>query len=167
MDTVALRPVTFADLPIFYEQQRDPEAHRMAAFTGRDPEDRPGFDGHWRRLRADRSIVLRTIVADGEVAGYAGKYVRDGQPEVTYWLGREFWGRGIATRALKLFLNEVTERPIYAGAAHDNFGSLRVLEKCGFRRIGVERGYAYARREEVEEVRLVLEAEAGAGAAPR
>ena len=79
---------------------------------------------------------------------------------MSYWIGREFWGKGIATKALAVFLSAVKARPLYARAAKDNIASLRVLEKCGFAITGYERGFANARGEEVEEVVLELRAEA-------
>jgi len=152
-----LRNVTDEDLPILFEFQRDPEANRMAAFTARDPEDRAAFAAHLGRILMDPTVTMKTIVADGVVVGSVGRYVRDGHPEITYWVGREHWGKGLATLALKELLKIETERPIFAGAAKDNVGSLRVLEKCGFRVTGSDRGFANARGEEVEEVLLRLD----------
>jgi RimJ/RimL family protein N-acetyltransferase len=153
---VTLRKVAPDDLPIFYKQQRDPAGVHMAAFTMRDPDDRAAFDAHWAYILADPHVVLRTIVVDGQVAGSVLSYVGDIGPEVSYWLGREFWGRGVATEALRAFLKVQTTRPIFARAAADNAGSLRVLEKCGFVITGQERGYANARGEEIEECVLEL-----------
>ena len=124
--------MTAADLPILFEQQRDPDANHMAAFTSRDPHDWPLFVAHWQRILADPTVLARTIVDDGVVVGNIGKWEHDGRPEVTYWIGREHWGRGIATRALGELLRLYTVRPVYAAAAADNVASRRVLEKCGF-----------------------------------
>jgi RimJ/RimL family protein N-acetyltransferase len=151
-----LREVRDADLPILFEQQLDPRAVHMAAFTHKDPADRAAFDAHWAKIRADPTVMQRTIVVDGEVAGWVGSYGPPDEPEVTYWLGREFWGKGLATEALRQYLAIQTQRPIYGRAAADNAGSLRVLEKCGFQRLDSERGFANARGEAIEEVRLVL-----------
>ena len=156
MPDVKLRKVRDDDLPIFFEYFRDPEAVRMAAFTSKDPDDRAAFDAHWSRIRAADDILNRTIEVDDRVAGSVSSYVMDGDTEITYWLGREFWGRGIATGALVAFLKEQTTRPIYARAAKDNIGSLRVLQKCGFAIIGEDRGYANGRGEEIEEYVLAL-----------
>src|ERR671922_121773 len=80
-------------------------------------------------------------------------------PEEGAWIGRSYWGQGVATRALKEFLTRIeTTRPLYARAASDNAGSIRVLEKCGFTRVGVDRGFAHGRNEETEEVILRLDA---------
>lgn len=153
---VELRAVHDSDLPVFYRQMNDPEALRMAAFTPKDPADRDAFDEHWKRIRSG-SDVLRTILADGDVVGSAAVYGEPGEREVTYWVDRTYWGRGVATAALRGLLTEVPERPLYARAAADNEGSLRVLRKCGFRVTAQARGFANARGEEIDEVVLHLE----------
>lgn len=155
---VQLRPVEDRDLPIFFEQQLDPAAIYMAAFTHKDPADREAFNAHWKRIRGDARITTRTILVEGHVVGHVATFVDDefGKQEVTYWIGREHWGKGIATEALSRFLTEFTKRPIYGRAARDNLGSIRVMEKCGFRIIGQDRGFANARGEEIEEFILEL-----------
>ena len=160
LNQLLLRPVAADDLPIFFEQQADPDANYMAAFTVKDPGDRAAFMARWQRVLADPTVIIRTVVADGAVAGSVLSYEEDGRPEVSYWLGRAFWGQGIATRALAAFLADVNRtRPIYARAAKDNAGSLRVLEKCGFAVVGEDKGFANARGVEVEEFVLALAAE--------
>ncbi|MEV1064957.1 GNAT family N-acetyltransferase [Streptomyces sp. NPDC050263] len=153
---IDLRRVHDSDLPVFYRQQNDPEALRMAAFTPQDPADRDAFDAHWEKIRAS-SAVLRTILADGDVVGSTAVYGEPGEREVTYWVDRAYWGQGIATAALSALLSEVPERPLFARAAADNAGSLRVLEKCGFRATARAAGYANARGAEIEEIVLRLE----------
>lgn len=153
---VVLREVQDSDLPVFYRQTNDPEAARMAAFTPEDPADRASFDAHWERIRSSADTLTRTVLADGAVAGSAAVYGHPGSREVTYWIDRAYWGRGVATAALRELLAQVPERPLYARAAADNAGSLRVLEKCGFRESARARGYANARGEEIEEVVLLL-----------
>jgi RimJ/RimL family protein N-acetyltransferase len=159
---VLLRDATESDVPIFFDQQQDPAANRMAAFTAKDPADRVAFTAKWTKILGDESITKRTILLGGQVAGSIGAFVApwSGKLEVSYWIGREFWGKGIATKALAVFLSAVKARPLYARAAKDNIASLRVLEKCGFTITGYERGFANARGEEVEEVVLELRAEA-------
>lgn len=127
---VSLREVSASDIEIFYEQQLDPEATVMAAFP---PRGRDEHAAHWHRVLSDGTVVNRTIVVDGEVAGNVVCWVQDGHHEVGYWLGKEHWGRGIATAAVALFLDVVSERPLYAWVAKHNRGSIRVLEKVGFR----------------------------------
>jgi len=154
---VQLRDVSEADLAIFFEQQLDPEANFMAAFTAKDPTDREAFDAKWGKILADERITLKTVLYDGQVAGHIVSHGWFGEPEVSYWLGREFWGKGIATAALGQFLELVETRPLYARAVTDNLASIRVLEKCGFRVCGEDRGFANARGGEVDEVVLRLE----------
>ncbi len=160
--TVVLREVRDEDLETLFRHQQDPVAGRMAAFTAKDPADRAAFMAHWGRIRSDPTVTNRAVLADGRLAGYVASFLRFGTPEVSYWLGREFWGRGIATAALAAFLPSVAARPLYARVVKDNAASLRVLEKCGFVIYGEDRGFANARGGEAEEYLLVL----GAGAPP-
>jgi RimJ/RimL family protein N-acetyltransferase len=154
--TLMLREVWDDDLPTFFTQQLDPDANYMAAFTAADPTDRAAFDAHWRRIRSDSGVLNRTILVDGVIAGHVASFEYAGEREVTYWLGKEFWGQGIATRALAAFLQEETTRPLHARAAKDNIGSVRVLQKCGFTITGEDKGFANARGVETEEYVLVL-----------
>jgi len=124
-----LRDVAESDLDVFYEHQREQEANEMAIFPARD---RAAFDAHWQRVRANDSAITKTIVSEGEVAGNIGSWEQDGRRFVGYWVGRQFWGKGLATSALREFVSEVTDRPLYAWVATSNVGSIRVLEKCGF-----------------------------------
>ena len=159
MSKIKLRDVVDSDLPLFFDHQLDPEANRMAAFTAENPADRDRFDGLWDRIRSDDSIINKTIIYGDEVAGHIGAFNRFGVREITYWLGREFWGKGIATEALMLFLDHETTRPIYGRVAKDNIGSMRVLQKCGFEIVGEDKAYAAARGAETEEYVLELLAE--------
>jgi RimJ/RimL family protein N-acetyltransferase len=154
--SVRLRDVIEGDLPTLFEQQLDEEANYMAAFTRKDPADREAFMAHWNKILGDETITIRSILFNGQLAGSILTHAWFGEPEISYWLGKEFWGKGIATQALKAFLEEVTERPLYARTAKDNRASLRVLEKCGFTINGEDKGFANARGEEVEEFILVL-----------
>jgi len=156
---IQLRNVIEDDLPIFFEQQIDPEANYMAAFTAKDPADREAFSTHWQKILADESITIQTILFAGNVAGYIAQFEQFGQPEVSYWLGKEYWGQGIATRAVALFLDHISIRPLYARVAKDNIGSIRVLEKCGFKFAGEDKGFANARGQETEEFILKLDKE--------
>jgi RimJ/RimL family protein N-acetyltransferase len=153
----ALREMRDEDLPVLFEQWVDPEAAHMAAFTAPDHMDRDAFERRWSRLRADATIINRVIVADGEVAGTIGSWGGPDEREVTYWIGRSHWGKGIATAALNAFLTIDPTRPLHARVAYDNVASRRVLEKCGFRVTGTDRGFAEARSGEIEEFLLRLE----------
>src|SRR5215217_4330714 len=130
---IQLREVTEADLPILFEQQLDPAAAQMAAFPSRD---RQAFMAHWAKIMANATMITRAIVFDGQVAGNIGSWAQADQREVGYWIGREYWGKGIASAALAAFLQQVNMRPLYAHVAKHNRGSLRVLEKSGFVIIG-------------------------------
>lgn len=153
-----LREVLDSDLPAFFAFQREPASIHMAAFTAKDPEDRGAFDAHWARIRSDDTIVIRTIEVDGKVVGSVLSYVLENTREVSYWIGQEFWGRGIATTALRAFLATQTQRPLFARVAKDNAGSVRVLEKCGFLVQSEAKGFANARGEEIEEFVMKLAA---------
>ncbi len=124
-----LRDVVEGDLDAFYDHQRDPQAAAMALFPARD---RDAFDAHWRRTLADDTATKKTIVHEGQVAGNVVSWSQDGRQLVGYWVGREFWGRGVATAALAQLTEELEARPLYAWVARSNPASIRVLEKCGF-----------------------------------
>jgi RimJ/RimL family protein N-acetyltransferase len=164
---IVLREVTEDDLVIFFEHQQDPDANWMAAFTAKDPTDWAAFAAKWAKILGDGTGTAKTIVCGGRVAGYILSFIApwSGQREVSYWVGRDQWGRGVATKALATFVDGQAERPLYARAARDNFASIRVLEKCGFILIGRDRGLANARGEEIEEVVLELRVGGSGGAA--
>jgi RimJ/RimL family protein N-acetyltransferase len=137
-DGVVLRDVVEDDLPIFFEHQRDPEAARMAAFT---PRDREAFTTHWRtRVLGDASAGAWTVLLDGDVVGNVVTWIQDGRRLVGYWIGREHWGKGVATAALVALLDLLPTRPLYAHVATSNVASIRVLEKCGFVPTGEDPG---------------------------
>ena len=156
-EDMVLRDVQESDFPVLFEQQRDPEANWMAAFVSRDPSDWDVFVKHWRRVLEDPTTTLKAIVRNGEVVGSVGSFLSEGKPQVTYWIGKQCWGQGIATSALAKFVRDLRTRPVYASAARDNAASIRVLEKCGFTICGSAKAFAGARGEEVEEVMLQLQ----------
>ena len=134
VEVVELREALDEDLPILFKHQRDPQANTMAAFPARDWG---AFVAHAARLHVDETVTNRTIVVGGQVAGSIVCWLDEtGERDVGYWLGREFWGRGLATRALSAFLGIVPDRPLHARVAKHNAGSRRVLEKCGFTVVG-------------------------------
>lgn len=126
---ISLRALQKSDLPIFFEQQLEPDAIRMAAFP---PRDRDAFMAHWAKIKADGTTLVRTIVFADRVAGNIVLWEQDGRRNVGYWLGKEFWGKGIASAALARFVEDVKARPLYAHVAITNAASIRVLQKCGF-----------------------------------
>jgi RimJ/RimL family protein N-acetyltransferase len=156
MRDVTLRPIEDSDMDTVFEFMRDPESVWMAAFTAEDPDDREAFDAHWRKVRARTDVTNRVIVSDGRVVGTIACFVMEGDTEITYWIDRAVWGQGVAGRALALLLEEVTVRPLYGRAASDNAGSIRVLTKAGFEKVGTDVGYAPARKEEIEETIMRL-----------
>jgi RimJ/RimL family protein N-acetyltransferase len=149
---IELRSPVEEDVPIFFAHQLEPEALRMASFPSRDLE---AFTAHWHKTAADPSALRKTIVSDGRVAGYVASFMREGAREVCYWLGKDFWGKGIATKALSAFLAEEGRRPLWARVAKSNPGSVRVVEKCGFQ-IVAEEEYTNAVGDDVPEFVLKL-----------
>ena len=152
-NNITLRDVIESDLPILFEQQLDPEATAMAAFPSRDHD---AFMAHWKKIMAYENNLIKTILRDSEVAGYILSWEMEGEREVGYWLGKEYWGKGIATQALAEYINVVKIRPLMAHVARHNVGSRRVLEKCGFKVIGEDK-YTNPARVEVEEFVLRLD----------
>ena len=150
---IILRNVIESDLPILYEQQLDPEATVMAAFPSRDHD---AFMAHWKKIMGYENNLIKTILCDGQVAGYILSWEMEGEREVGYWLGKEFWGKGIATQALAEYVSIVKTRPLMAHVARHNIGSRRVLEKCGFMVVGEDK-YTNPAGVEVEEFVLKLD----------
>lgn len=145
-----LRPVQLGDLPVFFEHQRDSVAAALAAFSSRE---RDAFDAHWARILADPDCWVRTVEVRGATAGYVCAFQRDERWEIAYWIGREFWGQGVASRAVMDGLALLPHRPLFATVAEHNGPSRRVLEKAGFRFVGKEVG-----EDDVAELLLILDA---------
>ena len=156
MDEVRLREVESNDVATFFEQQRDPVACRMAAFTAEDPSDHATFVALWTGILANPLIVKRTILVNDFIVGNIVYFLQYGMPSVGYWIDKPYWGHGIATSALRAFLATVTERPVYARVAFDNVGSQRVLEKNGFVTFDRDIAYSAARGKDIEERIFVL-----------
>jgi RimJ/RimL family protein N-acetyltransferase len=127
---VGLRDVIEGDLPIFFEHQREPDANRMAAFPARSWD---AFLAHWTKILGNPTLIVRTILLGARTAGNIGCWERDGKRLVGYWIGKEYWGKGVASKALADFLEVVKPRSLFAYVAKQNLASIRVLEKCGFR----------------------------------
>ncbi|WP_285597374.1 GNAT family N-acetyltransferase [Kineosporia sp. NBRC 101731] len=128
---VSLRTVEDRDLALFFEYQADAGAAAMAAVAS---QDRDQFDAHWAKIRLNPTGHLRTVLVDGAVAGHVACWQDQDQEQwlIGYWIGRGYWGRGVATQAIRLFVDEVTNPSLHAHVAAHNAGSIRVLEKCGF-----------------------------------
>ncbi len=146
-----LRQTEKPDLEFFFQFQLDKEANYLAAFTSKDPTDKEAYFEKFTKLLNDPTINMQTILIDETIAGSIAKFEMEGDTEITYWIDRNFWGRGIATTALKKFLIIENTRPVFGRVAFDNLGSQKVLEKCGFVKIGTDKGFANARQTEIEE----------------
>jgi RimJ/RimL family protein N-acetyltransferase len=114
LSIVLLRETSRDELPIFFEQQLNPEVNWMADFTAKDPTDRKAFDTHWDKVLAYQNIIMHTILFDGEVAGSVLSHAWGGESGVRNWLGRVFWSKGIASKALVLFLQVMAVQPLFA-----------------------------------------------------
>jgi [ribosomal protein S5]-alanine N-acetyltransferase len=148
---VTLRATEPADLEQLFLFQLDPEACYLAAFMPKDHADKDAYIVKYNTFLIDPHINMRTILVNGIIAGSIAKYVMEGDAEITYWIDKQYWGQGIATKALIEFLKIEPARPIFGRVAFDNIGSQKVLEKCGFKKIGTDRGFAHARQAEIEE----------------
>ncbi|MFB4279267.1 MULTISPECIES: GNAT family N-acetyltransferase [unclassified Nonomuraea] len=133
-DDVRLRDVVEADLEVFLEQEHDPEAVRRSRFA---PREREAFLRHWKtRVLGDPTVFVQAVVVDGALAGNLVAWWEEDRRFIGYWFGRAFWGRGVGTRAMELFLGKEQTRPLYADPFHANTASVRLLEKHGFERSG-------------------------------
>ncbi len=154
--SIKLRPTEIADLELLFEFQTDKEGRYMAAFMSKDSNDKTAYISKFTKLLADSTVNNQTIILENKIVGSIAKFVMEGDAELTYWIDRKFWGQGIASKALNLFLDKENSRPIFGRVAFDNFGSQKVLEKCGFIKIGTDKGFANARQTEIEEYIFIL-----------
>lgn len=153
IEDVQLRDVIADDLPIFFQQQLDPDATYMAAFPSRD---RDAFMAHWQKLLSDETLIKKTILFNGQVAGNIGSWQQSGKQEVGYWIGKEYWGKGIASKAVSKIIVQIKVRPLYAYVAKHNIASIRVLEKCGFIIIDEEKELSIIGEEKIEGFIMIL-----------
>ena len=158
--TIQLREVTGADTSVFFDHLQHAPAQQMAAFIHEHPEDRAAHDAHWNKLLANDSITKRSIElvhpdADPELVGHIISFTMEGDREITYWIDHHHWGKGLASEALRQFLEIEQTRPLYGRAAKDNTPSIRVMERNGFTLLRYERGYAHARVDEIDEVVMI------------
>ena len=150
-NTITLTKTEKDDLHMFFQFQLDQEVNYLAAFTAKDSHDKTAYLNKYTPFLTDPTINMRTIKANDEIVGSIAKFVMEGDAGITYWIDRKFWGKGIATTALTNFLKIEKTRPIYGRLAFDNKGSRKVLEKCGFVKVGTDKGFANARQAEIEE----------------
>ncbi|MBE2189774.1 MAG: GNAT family N-acetyltransferase [Candidatus Kapabacteria bacterium] len=153
---IYLRKTTESDLETLFEFQLDEEGIYLAAFTSKDPSDKDFYMERQKRFLKDKTINAQTIFCGDEIAGSIAKFEIEGEPEITYWIGRNFWNQGIASYALQEFLKTETARPVKGRTAFDNIGSQKVLERCGFKKTGTDKGFANARGKETEEFIYIL-----------
>jgi RimJ/RimL family protein N-acetyltransferase len=132
---VTIRETLESDWPILFENQRDPASSQMAGVPAREWD---AYSALQRKIAADETGLHWTILYDGQIAGDLMSFLHDGRREIGYRVAQEYWGKGIATRALALFLDVERRRPLYGYVLSSNVGSQRVLEKCGFTIIGEE-----------------------------
>lgn len=147
-----IRPTTIADLDTLHTFQLDEEASHMAAFMGENWTDKDAYVAKWTKLITEGKVYTYVIIVDDEVVGTVGSWQQGDDWQITYWINKAYWGRGIAAQAVQQFLKVFTIRPIYGCAAFDNQRSIRVLEKNGFIKTGTDMFHARARGKEIEEV---------------
>ena len=153
---IELRDLDDDDLDAIFEMMRDRAAVEMAAFTAADPDDRDAFDAWIARERAAPEVATYVVTENGGFAGTAALFSVEGDREVTYWIARHAWGRGVATEALRILVSREAERPLFARVAAHNAASLAVLTKVGFTEVSRDIDFAPGVGREVEEIVLVL-----------
>lgn len=150
-DQVMLRRTEKSDLDFLFQFQLDPEGNFLAAFMPTDANNKEAYVKKFSKFLADSTINMQTILIEDIIVGSIAKFELESKAEITYWIDRSFWGRGIGSSALKVFLSIEKMRPIFARVAFDNVGSQKILEKCGFLKVGTDSGFASARQTEIEE----------------
>jgi ribosomal-protein-alanine N-acetyltransferase len=150
-DQVTLRRTEKSDLDFLFQFQLDPEGNFLAAFMPTDANNKEAYVKKYSKFLTDLTINMQTILIEDIIVGSIAKFEIESNAEITYWIDRHLWGRGIGSSALKAFLSIENMRPIFARVAFDNFGSQKILEKSGFLKVGTDKGYANARRTEIEE----------------
>ena len=154
---IKLKPTEISDLDTLFKFQLDKEGGYLAAFMPKDPTNKSAYINKYTKLLSEPTVNNQTILLDNVIVGSIAKFIMEGNTEITYWIDRKYWGQGIATKALKKLLTIESSRPIFARVAFDNYGSQKVLEKCGFVKIGSDKGFANARQMEIEEFIYKLE----------
>jgi len=148
---ITIRKSIESDLEVFFLNQTDEEANYMAAFTPKNPNDKDAYMTKWLKLMTDGSINMQTILVDNNVIGCVVKFVMEGNAEITYAISKDYWAKGLTSKAVEQFLKIEPSRPIYGRVAFDNYGSQRVLEKNGFEKTGNSQYFANARGKEIEQ----------------
>ena len=156
MGHIELRDVDDDDVDAIFEMMRDRDAVSMAAFTSEDPDDRTTFDSWVARERADARVSYFVVTENGGFAGTAAVFTVDRDREVSVWLARHAWGRGVATAALLLLVSHEAERPLYARAAAHNARAIAILAKSGFTEVSRNPVFAPGVGEPSEEIVFAL-----------
>lgn len=154
---IELKPTTTEDLETLFEHQVDDEYNTMAASTSENPNDKAAYITKWTKNIANPTINMQTIFMGSKIAGSVLHFDMMGETNVSYGIDKNMWGKGIASEALREFIKLSPKRPLYGRVAFDNVGSQKVLEKCGFKRIGKAKEFANARQQEIEEFIYILE----------
>ncbi len=149
-DTLTLRQTIKDDLETLFRHQLDDEANRMAAFTPEDPSEKTAYMEKWAKIVDGGEVNMQTILVDSTIVGSVLHFDMGHETNVSYWIGRAYWGKGVASKALAQFI-AAAKRPLFAQVAFDNIGSQKVLARNGFVRIRKESGFANARGKEIEE----------------
>ncbi|MBL7932112.1 MAG: GNAT family N-acetyltransferase [Bacteroidia bacterium] len=152
-----LRKTTKEDLEILFVFQTNEKGIWMAAFMGQDPNDKKAYMEKWAKIIENPDIRMRTLWMENKIVGSVVHFEMFGGTNVSYWIDQACWGKGIAIQGLKAFVDESPIRPLYGRVAFDNYGSQKVLERCGFKQIEKERAFARARNTEIEEFVYRLE----------
>jgi RimJ/RimL family protein N-acetyltransferase len=153
---IELRDLDDDDLDAIFEMMRDRAAVEMAAFTSADPDDRAAFDAWIDRQRSAPEVATYVVTENGGFAGTAALFSADGDREVTYWIARHAWGRGVATEALRVLVSREPERPLFARVAAHNAASVAVLTNVGFTEVSRDIAFAPGIGREIEEIVMVL-----------
>lgn len=148
---VKLRKLKKEDLKILFDFQTDQVSNYMAAFVSKDPNNWKEFKNKWENISNHHDNIIRIILYNDEISGYISKYKLLEKPNIGYWIGRKYWGKGIATQAVKEFLKLYKNRPLQARVAFDNLASIKILEKCRFSKIGEDKYFANARKRVITE----------------
>lgn len=156
MNHIELRDLDDDDLDAVFEMMRDPEGIAMAAFTAEDPDDRDAFDEWMSRQRGDADVLYQVVTENGGFAGTAAVFTVDGDREVSFWIARHAWNRGVATAALRLLVSREPVRPLFARAAAHNVASIAVFRHAGFTEVSRNVAYAPGLGREVEEIVFAL-----------
>ena len=148
---IELEKTTLEDLETLFAFQTNKDGIWMAAFTVEDPSDKEFYMNKWTKIVVNPDIRMQTIRFDNKIVGSVIHFDVMEETNISYWIDQQYWGKGFATEGLKTFINDTTKRPLFARIAYDNYGSQKVVEKCGFLKIGTGKGFAKARQTEIEE----------------